>query len=122
MRPPRVLVADDQPLNLELARATLEAGGFEVDLAHSGRQALDLVRLLKPDLVLLDIQMPDIDGLEVARRLKADPGTASIPLIAFTAYAMSGDETRFRAAGCDGYISKPIEVARLALQLRAFLR
>jgi two-component system cell cycle response regulator DivK len=118
---PRVVVVDDHPLNLELARATLELAGMLVQAFSDGEEALDAILADPPDLVLMDVQLPHVDGLVLTRRLKADPRTAAVPVIAFTAYAMAGDEDRFRAAGCDGYIAKPIEVARFAEQVRAHL-
>lgn len=120
--PPCVLVVDDQPLNLELARAVLELDGMTVRLAPDGAQALDSVRQARPDLVLLDMQMPGIDGLTVLRRWRDDPATATLPVVAFTAYAMDGDEQRFIAAGCDGYIAKPLDVKSFAARVRGYLR
>ncbi len=111
---PRVLVVDDNLINNELVRFVLEAGGFEVDVAVDAAQALEQLAVQPPDLVLMDIQMPGMSGLELTRRLKADAATRPIPVVAFTAYAMKGDEARLRDAGCDGYISKPIDVATFA--------
>ncbi len=111
---PRVLVVDDNLINNELVRFVLEAGGFQVDVAVDAAQALELLAVQPPDLVLMDIQMPGMSGLELTRRLKADSATRRIPVVAFTAYAMKGDEARLRDAGCDGYISKPIDVATFA--------
>jgi two-component system cell cycle response regulator DivK len=118
---PRVVIVDDHPLNIELARATLEMDGFEVLGLGDGESAVAAIVADPPDLVLMDVQLPHVDGLVLTRRLKADPRTAAVPVLAFTAYAMAGDEARFRAAGCDGYIAKPIEVARFAQQVRAHL-
>lgn len=118
---PRVLVVDDNLINNELVRFVLEAGGFEVDVAVDAAQALELLAVQPPDLVLMDIQMPGMSGLELTRRLKADTATRRIPVVAFTAYAMKGDEARLREAGCDGYISKPIDVATFAQSVKRHL-
>jgi two-component system cell cycle response regulator DivK len=107
-QPTRVLVVEDNPLNRELAEAILERAGYAVVAVEDGAAALDAARAHQPDLVLMDIELPDIDGLEATRRLKADPATQRIPVLALTAYAMAGDEARARAAGCDGYVTKPI--------------
>ncbi|MCE4557285.1 response regulator [Roseateles cellulosilyticus] len=116
-----VLIVDDNPLNLELARCVLEADGFAVDVALDVEQAWARLRARRPALVLVDIQLPGTDGLTLVRGVKADPGLAGIPLIAFTAYAMQGDEQRFRAAGCDGYLAKPIDVRSFAASVRTCL-
>jgi CheY-like chemotaxis protein len=117
-----VLVVDDNLMNVELAGFLLEAGGFELDTAADAQQALACIARSTPDLILLDIQLPGIDGTELARRLKAEPTTQRIVLVAFTAYAMSGDEARFLAAGFDGYIAKPIEVASFVRTVGSFVR
>jgi len=112
------LVVDDNELNVELATFLLEADGWTVTTAADGPAALAQVAHARPDLILMDIQLPGMDGLALTRRLKSDPATSSIPIIAFTAYAMKGDEQRMRAAGCDGYISKPIDVASFGARVR----
>lgn len=117
----RLLVVDDHPLNIELVRFVLEADGFVVESAADALQALDRIPGFAPDLILMDVQLPGMDGLELTRRLKADPATRAIVIVAFTAYAMKGDAERMRAAGCDGYVSKPIDVSRFAAQLRQTL-
>jgi two-component system cell cycle response regulator DivK len=115
----RALIVDDNPVNLELARFLLAADGFEVDLAGDADQAwAALQRDLLPDVVLMDIQLPGVDGLQVVRRLRADDRLQQITVIAFTAYAMLGDELRFRQAGCDGYLSKPLDVLTFAASVR----
>lgn len=119
---PRVLVVDDNPLNVELVAFVLAADGFAVESVGDAQAALAHLARGLPDLVLMDVQLPGMDGLELTRRLKADAATAAIPVVAFTAYAMKGDEARALAAGCEGYISKPIDVARFARTLRGFLR
>lgn len=122
MSRPRVLIVDDNPVNLELASLVLKSSGFEVDTADGAQSALKALAQQRPDLVLLDIQMPHVDGLALLGQLRADPATAGLVVVAFTAYAMKGDRERLLAAGCDGYISKPIEVASLADQVRSFLK
>ena len=117
----RVLVVDDNLLNLELASAMLRVAGIEPLTAADADTGLALARRERPDIVLMDVQMPHVDGLEATRRLKSDPATAAIPVIAFTAFAMAGDEARFLAAGCDGFISKPIELASFAAQVLDYL-
>ena len=121
MKSPVVLIVDDHPMNIELARFVLEAGGFEVDSAGDALQAITGIAARRPDLILMDIQMPGIDGLTLARQLKQDPATQGIVVVAFTAYAMKGDEARMRAAGCDGYLAKPIMVASFAASVQALL-
>ncbi len=109
----RVLVVEDHPLNRELAEAILERAGYDVLTAEDGETALRTVAARRPDVILLDVELPGISGLDVARQLKADPGTRTIPVVALTAYAMVGDEERVRAAGCDDYVTKPIERPKL---------
>lgn len=116
-----VLVVDDNFVNLELARVTLQLAGLRVTGAIDGEQALAAVAAERPALILLDLQMPGMDGFEVARRLKSDPRTRGITIVAMTAYAMKGDEERARAAGCDGYIVKPIDVLALPKQVAAYM-
>ena len=122
MNAPRVLIVDDNPLNVTLARAILIAGGFEVESAADAREAVQRIDAMRPELILMDIQLPGVDGLELTRQIKAEPSTRHIVIVAFTAFAMRGDEAKMRAAGCDGYVSKPIEVNRFAEQIREFLR
>ena len=105
-----VLVVEDNAINLELVRDVLEAEGYAVLTATNGIEALDLIRAEAPDLVLMDLQLPGIDGLEVTRRVRADPAIRAVPIIALTAHAMLGDNESVVAAGCDGYISKPIRL------------
>ena len=103
----RILVAEDEPDNRRIVVKVLAMEGYTVLEAVDGGSALELARREHPDLIVLDLAMPGIDGWEAARRLKADPRTADIPIIALTAFAMRGDEERAREAGCDGYLSKP---------------
>jgi CheY-like chemotaxis protein len=117
-----ILVVDDNAMNLKLARMLLEAKGYKIHTAVDGFEALKLAEELHPlHLILLDIQLPGIDGFEVARRLKENPATREIPVVALTAYAMKGDEEKARAAGCDGYITKPIDTTKLPVQIRSYL-
>jgi CheY-like chemotaxis protein len=108
-----ILVVDDNETNAKLLRVLLTAHGHEVVVAGDATATFAAVRSAKPRLILLDLQLPGIDGFDIARRLKADPGTKDILIIAVTAYAMKGDEDRARAAGCDGYIAKPIDTRTL---------
>ena len=105
----QILLVEDNPLNRELAEAILVRAGYEVLMAPNGESALATARSEQPDLILMDIELPGLDGLEATRRLKADPSLRAIPVLALTAYAMRGDEQRCRAAGCDGYLTKPID-------------
>lgn len=109
----RILVADDNPVSRELVREVLEAPGRSIVEAADGEEALDKIGKERPDLVLLDIQMPVLDGFGVIRRLRLDPRTASLPVLALTAFAMKGDRARALAAGFDAYITKPIDTAAL---------
>jgi len=118
---PRILIIDDNPINVELAAFLLEADGFEVEASPDAEDAMSRIRGRRPDLLLMDIQLPGMNGLDLARRLKADPALRGVAIVAFTAYAMKGDEANMRAAGCDGYISKPIDVSTFAMQVRACL-
>ncbi len=122
MSGPHVLIVDDSPINLELASLVLQSAGMQVTTAGGAASAVQALSHALPDLVLLDIQMPHVDGLALLRQLRADPVTAGLVVVAFTAYAMKGDRERLLAAGCDGYISKPIEVATFAAQVRGFLK
>ncbi len=114
----RVLVVDDNLTNLKLIEYLLRSKGYDVCTALDAESALQAVRSRQPHLVLMDLQLPGMDGLELTRRLKSDPATRHIVILAVTAYAMKGDEERARKAGCDGYIPKPIDT-RLLPQLVA---
>lgn len=106
----RILVVEDNDLNLKLFRDLLIAQGYSVMHTRDGVEAFRLARTHKPDLVLMDIQLPEVSGFEVTRWLKDDPGLRDIPVIAVTAFAMAGDEEKARAAGCSAYVTKPIAV------------
>lgn len=122
MSQPLVLIVDDNPINLELASLVLLSAGMQVTKADGAASALQALSQARPDVVLLDIQMPHVDGLALLRQLRADAATADLVIVAFTAYAMKGDKERLLDAGCDGYLSKPIEVATFAEQVRSFLK
>lgn len=104
----RILIVEDNDLNMRLLKDVLEAQGYCVAAIGEGGGTVDLARRFRPDLILLDIQLPDISGLEACRRLKQDAATQDIPVVAVTAFAMAGDERRARDSGCDGYVTKPI--------------
>ena len=108
-----VLVVDDNPTNLKLLAYLLQAKGYDVRTAADAESALDVVREVMPALILMDLQLPGMDGLELTRHLKAAEATRHIIVIAVTAYAMTGDEQRARAAGCDDYMAKPIDTRAL---------
>ncbi len=116
----RVLVVDDNFMNLEMASFVLSADAIDVETAADAQEAIAKISAFKPELILMDIQMPGMDGVTLTRHLKADATTQAIVIIAFTAYAMKGDAAKLTAAGCDGYISKPIDVSTFAAQVRAY--
>jgi CheY-like chemotaxis protein len=109
----RILVVDDNPANLRLLRMLLVGEDYDVRTAADATEALAMVGEFCPRLILMDLQMPGMDGFELTRRLKADHATRGIVIVALTAYAMKGDEEKARAAGCDGYVSKPIDTRTL---------
>lgn len=115
------MVVEDNELNMRLFNDLLEAQGYKVVKTSRGLEAIDLARTHKPDLVLMDIQLPEVSGLEVIRWMKEDDGLSHIPIIAVTAFAMKGDEERIRAGGCEAYLSKPISVAKFLETVRRFL-
>jgi two-component system cell cycle response regulator DivK len=116
-----VLLVEDNEVNRYLARFLLEHGGFSVVTANNGMEALDQARARRPDLILMDIQMPVMDGYEATRLLKADERLRSVPVVALTAYAMPHERERALAAGCVGQIEKPIDTRTFIAQLRGFL-
>jgi CheY-like chemotaxis protein len=113
MRVGRILVVDDNPVNLKLVSVLLESEGHDVSRAVDAIEAQEVIRTNKPELVLMDIALPGMDGLTLTRLLKEDEATQDLIVIALTAFAMKGDEARARQAGCDGYITKPIDVRSL---------
>ena len=118
----RVLVVDDHLATVELTSFVLGAAGFVVESTTDAVNAIFLISNFGPDLILMDIQMPGVDGLELTRQLKAEPSMRHIVVVAFTAFAMKGDEARMRAAGCDAYIGKPFDVSSLAETVRSSIR
>ena len=116
-----ILIVDDSLPNLQLMRILLQREGYLIQTASEGNEALSILNTFKPQLVLMDIQLPGIDGLEVTRRIKANPDTRSIIVVALTASATKGDEEKVRSAGCDGYIKKPFETQKLLLSIRTYL-
>jgi len=115
-----VLIVDDNEKNMRLARDVLRAAGFRTLEAASGREAIAVATEKLPDVILMDIRLPDIDGTEAAARLRADARTARIPIVALTSLAMKGDREWFLASGFDGYLEKPISVRELPDQVRGF--
>jgi len=118
----RILVVEDNDLNMKLFRDVLVAGGYRTLEATSGGEAVDLATEHAPDLVLMDIQLPDFDGVQALGRLRANERTAAIPVLALTAQAMDGDRERFLAAGFNGYLSKPVNVRELIGTVRLHCR
>jgi len=117
-----ILLVEDHPTNRELVTDLLENAGYQVLQATTAEEGMALISLHRPDLILMDIQLPGQNGLEATRLLKADPATRAIPVIALTAYAMPGDEERIRDAGCDGYLTKPLRVQSLLESIAASLQ
>ena len=116
-----VLIVEDNELNMKLFRDLLKGHGYQTSGTSNGFEALDLVRKLRPDLILMDIQLPQVSGLEVTRWIKDDPELRSIPVVAVTAFAMKGDEERIREGGCEAYLSKPISVGKFIETVRRFI-
>jgi len=116
-----VLIVDDTPVNLKLVRVLLSRQGFEVRTASTAEEALEMAQTFRPRLVLADIQLPGMDGLEMTRRLKAAPETRDTVVLALTAFAMKGDEEKAFAAGCDGYITKPIDTRTFPTLIRQYM-
>jgi two-component system cell cycle response regulator DivK len=114
----QILVVEDNQKNMKLFRDVLQAAGYRTLEATTGARAVELATEHEPDLVLMDIQLPDIDGVEALRRLRANARTASTPVLALTAQAMEGDRERFLAAGFDGYVSKPVNIVELVATVR----
>jgi CheY-like chemotaxis protein len=108
-----ILVVDDNPDNLKLAKVLLRSEGYTVLTAQDAEQALEVLKTARPRLILMDIQLPGMDGLQLTARIKEDPATRDIIILALTAYAMKGDEERALKAGCDGYLAKPIDTLAL---------
>lgn len=120
-----VLVVEDNDMNMQLVEYLLEEGGYAIVKASSGEEALAITRndaKPAPDLILMDIHLPGMDGLSVVRQMKTDSRTQQIPILALTAHAMRGDKDRFLDAGCDGYISKPIDVKTFLSSISQYIR
>ena len=116
-----VMIVEDNELNMKLFNDLLEANGYRTIKTRNGLEALDLARQHRPDLILMDIQLPEVSGLEVTKWIKEDDNLHAIPVIAVTAFAMKGDEERIRQGGCEAYISKPISVSKFVETVRAYI-
>lgn len=118
--PKTVLIVEDNELNMKLFNDLLEAHGYQTVQTRNGLEALDLARAHRPDLILMDIQLPEVSGLDVTRWLKEDDELKTIPVVAVTAFAMKGDEERIRQGGCEAYISKPISLTKFLETVRSY--
>jgi CheY-like chemotaxis protein len=116
-----VMIVEDNPVNLKLASDLLELEGFEVARCQDAETALNTLEHAQPDLILMDVGLPGMDGLALTRKLKSQERTKKIKIIALTAFAMKGDKTKTLAAGCDGYITKPIDTRKFAEQIKSYL-
>ncbi len=116
-----ILIVEDEPRNLQLMTDLLQRFGYVTIEATDGKQGVELAKARKPDLILMDIMMPEMDGLEATRILKADATTKKIPVLALTSYAMKGDKERILQAGCDGYVTKPIDIEELLKLVAEYL-
>lgn len=119
--PQKILIVEDNDMNRDMLSRRLERRGYEVSVAADGRQGIEKAQAVLPDLILLDLSLPEIDGWEVARRLKGEQSTSNIPIIALTAHAMTGDRDEAIAAGCNDYDTKPIEFQRLLGKIEILL-
>jgi len=117
----KVLIVEDNELNMKLFHDLLEAHGYETLQTREGLKAIDIAREHRPDLILMDIQLPEVSGLDVTKWLKSDEDLAGIPVVAVTAFAMKGDEERIREGGCEGYLAKPITVTSFIETIRKFI-
>lgn len=118
----KVLIVEDNELNMKLFHDLLDAHGYETLQTRDGIEALEIARTTRPDLILMDIQLPEVSGLEVTKWIKEDDNLRSIPVVAVTAFAMKGDEEKIREGGCEAYISKPISVTQFLETVQRFLR
>jgi CheY-like chemotaxis protein len=118
----RILLVEDNPMNRRVAQFLLKAQGYVVYEARDGQEALEMAKTHAPDLILMDLHLPGLDGFETTRKLKQDTATAAIPVVALTAYAMSGDAERALEAGCNGYITKPIDPDDFPKTVASFLQ
>jgi len=119
--PKKVLIVEDNELNMKLFADLLEAHGYETRQTREGLKAIGIARSFRPDLILMDIQLPEVSGLEVTKWIKDDSALADIPVVAVTAFAMKGDEKRIRDGGCEAYIAKPITVTSFLETVRKFV-
>ena len=119
---PKILLVEDNEMNRDMLSRRLERRGYEVVIAVDGQQGVDLARSVKPDLILMDMSLPLVDGWEASRQIKGEPETQTIPIIALTAHAMSGDREKALNAGCDDYDTKPVELARLLEKIETLLK
>ncbi len=117
-----ILIVDDNATNMKLVRILLASEGYDVRTAADAEEALNVLKEFYPRLILMDVQLPGIDGLELTRRLKSDPATRDITILGLTAYAMKGDKERIVAAGCDGYVPKPIDTRTLPELVAGYLQ
>lgn len=117
----KVMLIEDNKMNARLLEHVLTRDGYSVTIHFSAEEAIVAALQLMPDIILMDIQLPGMDGLEATRRLKSEPGTSAIPIVAITAHAMRGDEERIMAAGCEGYISKPVNTRELSATIAAYM-
>jgi two-component system, cell cycle response regulator DivK len=121
MNATRVLVVEDNQRNLKLVRDVLQYAGYEIIEASTGEEGVELAQSRSPDVILMDLQLPDIDGMEALRRIRKSPVTADVPVVAVTAFAMQDDRARVFDAGFDGYLEKPLSVRELPAQVQQFL-
>jgi two-component system cell cycle response regulator DivK len=118
----RILVVEDEEDNRQILRDLLRTTGYELVEAEDGAQAVEAVARQRPDLILMDIHLPNMDGYEATRRIRSDPENKGIPIIAVTSYALTGDDAKALAAGCDGYVAKPFSPRQLLAKIREYLR
>jgi two-component system, cell cycle response regulator DivK len=118
---PKILVVEDNELNRDMLSRRLSKRGYDVDVATDGAQGIELARSMQPDLIVMDVGLPVVDGLEATRQLKAEARTSPIPIVALTANAMPGDQEKALAAGCEAYDTKPVDIARLLEKIEALL-
>jgi CheY-like chemotaxis protein len=121
MNTPTILIIEDNPLNVELATDILEASGFRIRSTSTAEEGLRIAREILPDLILMDISLPGMDGLCATRELKTNPATAHLTVVGLTAHAMKGDEGTALGAGCDGYLTKPIDTRNFAAAVKSFI-
>jgi two-component system cell cycle response regulator DivK len=119
---PRILLVEDNEMNRDMLSRRLQRKGYDVLIAIDGEQGVAMARAEQPDLILMDMSLPVLDGWEATRKLKADPSVAAVPVIALTAHAMAGDQERCVAAGCDDYDTKPVDLARLLGKIELLLQ